>query len=154
MQLAHYLGLLHKSEANLADAFREVAESHAAEVDVFHICRMLAAECDEHAEQLEPFAIRYGEDAPTEPDRLHAELFSGTRDGPLGLLRDLHDLYLMATECDIAWTLVGQAAQGARDRELLEVVTGCETETSIQLKWLKTRMKQAAPQALVVSAAP
>jgi hypothetical protein len=51
----------------------------------------------------------------------------------------------------MAWTLLGQAAQGARDRELLEVVQGCEGETEIQLKWLRTRMKQAAPQALVVA---
>ena len=43
----------------------------------------------------------------------------------------------MATECDIAWTLVGQAAQGARDRELLDVVQRCEGETAIQLKWLQ-----------------
>jgi hypothetical protein len=50
------------------------------------------------------------------------------------VLRDLHDLYLMAAECDIVWTLVGQAAQGARDRELYEVVTTCEGETSIQLR--------------------
>jgi hypothetical protein len=56
----------------------------------------------------------------------------------------------MATECDIAWTLVGQAAQGARDAELFAVVEACEGETAGQLKWLKTRMKQAAPQALVV----
>ncbi len=38
-----------------------------------------------------------------------------------------------------------------RDRELLDVVQGCEGETAIQLKWLETRMKQAAPQALVVA---
>jgi hypothetical protein len=57
----------------------------------------------------------------------------------------------MATECDIAWTLVGQAAQGARDQELLDVVNACEGETSTQMLWLQTRMKQAAPQALVVS---
>jgi hypothetical protein len=47
--------------------------------------------------------------------------------------------------------LVGQAAQGLRDHDLLDVVRTCETETAIQLKWLRTRMKQAAPQALVVS---
>jgi hypothetical protein len=67
------------------------------------------------------------------------------------LLRDLQDLYLMATECDITWTMVGQAAQGARDTDLVEVVKACEGETATQLKWLKTRMKQAAPQALVVA---
>jgi hypothetical protein len=57
----------------------------------------------------------------------------------------------MACECDMAWTLVGQAARGVRDHELLEVVTACEGETEIQLKWLRTRMKEAAPQALVVA---
>jgi hypothetical protein len=58
----------------------------------------------------------------------------------------------MAAECDIAWTLMGQAAQGARDRELLAVVGDCEGETATQLAWLETRTKQAAPQVLVVAA--
>ncbi len=57
----------------------------------------------------------------------------------------------MAAECDISWTVVGQAAQGLRDDDLLQVVQQCEQETAIQLKWLRTRMKQAAPQALVVA---
>ena len=57
----------------------------------------------------------------------------------------------MASECDVTWTLVGQAAQGARDRELVEVVQSSEGETAIQLKWLHSRMKEAAPQALVVA---
>jgi hypothetical protein len=47
--------------------------------------------------------------------------------------------------------MIGQAAQGARDTELLDVVHRAEGETSIQVKWLRTRMKQAAPQALVVA---
>lgn len=151
MQLAHYLGLLHRAQEELAKAFREVGEGHRDEHDVFHQCQRLAKQCDAHAESLAPFARRYGEDAPDEPERLHSTLFEGTREGPLGLLRDLHDLYLMACECDITWTLVGQAAQGARDAELLEVVQTCEGETATQLKWLKSRMKEAAPQVLVVA---
>jgi hypothetical protein len=151
VHLAHYLGLLHRAELELAAAFREVGDAHRDEVDVHHLCGRLATQCDAHAERLEPFAARYGEDAPDEPARLHSELFKGPREGGLGLLRDLHDLYLMACECDVAWTLVGQAAQGARDRELFEVVEGCEGETATQLRWLLTRMKQAAPQALVVA---
>jgi hypothetical protein len=78
-------------------------------------------------------------------------LFGGPRTGPIALLQDLQDLYLMASECDIAWTILGQAAQGARDDELLAVVQRCEKETTIQLSWLRTRMKSAAPQALVVA---
>jgi hypothetical protein len=52
----------------------------------------------------------------------------------------------------MAWTLVGQAAQGARDTDLLDVVQTAEGETATQLKWLKSRLKEAAPQALVVAA--
>jgi hypothetical protein len=151
MHLAHYLGLLHRSEAELADAFRDLGDGHADEADVHHICMTLARECEKHAEKLKPFADRYGEEAENEPERLHSELFDGIRGGPLGLLRDLHDLYLMAAECDLAWTMVGQAAQGARDDDLVEVVNACEGETATQLQWIKTRMKQAAPQALVVA---
>ena len=151
MHIAHYLGLLHKAQVDLAQAFREVADGHAAEADVFHLCHKLARQCDAHAEQLHPFVERYGEEAPEEPDRLHSEIFHGSRSGGLGLLRDLQDLYLMAAECDIAWTLIGQAAQGLRDDDLLEVVTANEQETAVQLKWLRTRLKQAAPQALVVA---
>ena len=151
MQLPHYLGLLHRAEINLAAALGDVADGHRDEVDVHHLTRKLARQCDRHAELLGPFVERYGEDAPDEPDRLYSEIFRGTREGGLGLLRDLHDLYLMSTECDVAWTLVGQAAQGLRDLDLLEVVSSCEGQTAMQMRWLRTRMKQAAPQALVVA---
>jgi hypothetical protein len=151
MHLAHYLGLLHRSQDLLGDAFDDVGQAHRDEPDVYHTCRRLSGQCAEHARRLEPFARRYAEEATDEPERLHSELFSGTRTGGIGLLRDLHDLYLMATECDICWTVVAQAAQGARDEELLGVVRRCEGETTIQLQWLRTRMKQAATQALVVA---
>ncbi|GIF09276.1 hypothetical protein [Actinoplanes siamensis] len=150
MNLAHYLGLLHRAQMNLADAFRHVAAARQDEPDVKYLCEQQAKVCDGHADRLRPFAERYREQAEEEPDRLHSELFHGTRTGGLGLLRDLQDLYLMAVECDISWTVAGQAAQGARDGELLEVVTTCEGETAVQLQWLRTRMNQAAPQAFVV----
>jgi hypothetical protein len=150
MHLGNYLRLLHVAEENLSSAFREVAEGHADEADVRVIGARLAAQCESHAQRLEPFARRYSEESE-EPERLHSNLFGGVRGGGLGLLRDLHDLYLMASECDIVWTLVGQGAQGARDTQLLEVTHGCEPETATQMQWLRTRMKQAAPQALVVA---
>jgi hypothetical protein len=150
VNLAHYLGLLHRAELELAAAYRQVGAAHAAEVDVFHITGTLAGQCEQHAERLDEFVERYGE-ADDEPERLHADLFTGTRTGGLGLLRDLHDLYLMAAQCDMAWTLIGQAAQGARDQALLAVVTECESEAQTQMRWLRTRMKQAAPQVLVVT---
>ena len=98
---------------------------------------------------------RYGEqrhgDDVTEPDRLHADGVAEVRTGPVGLLRDLQDLYLLATLVDTTWTVVYQAAQGARDRELMEICQQCMGETTKQLKWLQTRMKISAPQALLVA---
>jgi hypothetical protein len=151
MLLAHYLGLLHRAELELAKAYREVADHHGDEPDIHSTCQYLAGQCDQHAEQLQPFVERYGETAEKEPERLHSELFRGSREGSFGMLRDLHDLYLMACESDISWTLIGQAAQGARDNDLFQTVSSCETETAKQLRWLTTRMKQAAPQVLLVA---
>lgn len=132
MRLPRYMKLLYDEQVELAQAFRRVAEAHEDEADVKRQCERLASQCNEHAQRLEPFV---GGGPEVEPD----------------LLADLHDLYKRAAHCDMAWTLAGQAAQGTRDRELLEVVQACEGETATQLKWLRTRLKQAAPQALVVA---
>jgi hypothetical protein len=148
VRLAHELGTLRRAERNLAGAFREVGRAHAAEVDVFHLAPTLAAQCDAHVERLAPFAARYGESDEEESDR---HLFTGSRDGDLGLLHDLKDLYVLASLCDITWTLVGQAARAAHDRELSEVVEGSAADTAQQLQWLRTRLQQAAPQTLVVA---
>ncbi len=152
MHLAHYLGRLHRSSDELARAFDEVADGHLVEIDVEHICRVLARQCRDHSARLTPFVDRYGEDAADEPERLHADLFGGSaREGALGLMLDLHDLYLLTCDCSMSWTMVGQAAQGARDDALLDVVQACEKETLVQMRWLRTRLKQAAPQTLVVT---
>ncbi|HXD28085.1 MAG TPA: hypothetical protein VN621_04930 [Arthrobacter sp.] len=152
MKLPIYLGLLHKSEQTLAASFRQVAEGHGAEPDVHFLCLSLADQCAKHEEALAPIVDRYGEvEAVDEPERLHADGLSETRSGPVGLLRDLQDLYLLASLVDITWTMVKQAAQGLRDKELLDVTSRSEGETKTQLAWLSTRMKQAAPQALIVA---
>jgi hypothetical protein len=45
--------------------------------------------------------------------------------------------------------IVRQGALATRDAELLEAVTAWSAETELQSKWLKTRIKAAAPQILV-----
>jgi hypothetical protein len=151
MHLSSYLGLLQTGCATLAHSYRQVAEGHADEADVKRICQQFAVQCDHHEEQLGPFTARYGSHPSGEPERLHADGLSETRSGGLGLLRDLHDLYMLASYLDMAWILVGQAAKGARDRELIETVGECAKETEAQRKWLTTRLKAAAPQALLVA---
>ena len=152
MNLKIYLGMLRKAEQTLSESFRQVAEGHGAEPDVHFLCHTLANQCEEHSRLLLPVVERYGEDrSDSEPDRLHAEGLATTRQGPVGLLRDLQDLYLLASFVDVTWTMVKQAGSALRDRELLEIVSRCDGETAVQLRWLQTRMKQAAPQALVVA---
>jgi hypothetical protein len=151
MYLGAYLGLLSHAETELARAFREVADRHGHEPDIFHLYHLFAKECDMHVERLQGAVDHYGEQSEDEPDRLHSDLFAGTREGGLALLRDLHDLYLMVNEVDITWTMIKQAAQGLGDRQLLHVVETCEGETTRQMNAIKTRMKQAAPQTLIVA---
>lgn len=151
MHLATYVGLQHAASKTLADSFRQVADGHADEPDVHLACHRLAQWCDRHVEKLMPIAERYGEQQEEEPERLHAEGLAETREGGVGLLRDLQDLFVLASFVQVTWTVLGQAAQGRRDRELLAVVASCDAETEQQLLWLKTRIKQAAPQALIAA---
>jgi hypothetical protein len=145
-----YLGLLSESESTLADSYRSIAEAHGDEPDVHFLCLSLAAQCDKHEKALAPIISRYGEvTEDDEPERLRAEGIGEARSGPLGLLRDLQDLYLLASLTDVTWTMVKQAGQALHDAELLKVVADCDKEIAVQLRWLQTRMKQAAPQALV-----
>jgi hypothetical protein len=58
---------------------------------------------------------------------------------------------VLATLVQTTWTVIVQGAQGLRDRELLEIAQAANAETSRQLTWLNTRMKEAAPQALIVA---
>jgi hypothetical protein len=52
---------------------------------------------------------------------------------------------------DIAWTIVGQAGQVARDPEVIDIVARGEGGIATQVRFLHTRLKQAAPQALLVA---
>jgi hypothetical protein len=154
-QLAIYVGMLHQAEQTLADSFRIVGTVHAAEADVHHTCDTLAKLSEEHVRLLEPIAQRYGEQTQgedvEEPARLHAEGVAEGRSGPVGLLRDLQDLYMLASLVQTTWTVVYQASQGLRDSELMQAAETANKSTSRQIAWLNTRMKVAAPQALLAA---
>jgi hypothetical protein len=150
--ISTYVGLADHSEQILADSLRAVADGHARQADVYHTCRMLAGWSDEHRQRLAPAVERYGEqDDLDEPERLRASGLAEVREGEVGLLRDLQDLHVLGSLVQTTWTVVAQAAQGMRDPELLEIAHTSNAETSRQLSWLNTRMKQAAPQALIVA---
>jgi hypothetical protein len=56
----------------------------------------------------------------------------------------------MAEEVNLLWITMGQVAQAVRDHDLLDEVSLLHKQTLTQIKWLKTRVREAAPQALLV----
>ncbi|GIL25838.1 hypothetical protein [Actinocatenispora comari] len=151
MHLCTYLILLAAAEQTLADSYVTVSQGHADEADVHYTCADFARQATAHVEALAPVTARYTDRREPEPERLRPDGLTTTRGGPVGLLRDLQDLYQLVSLVDITWALVGQAAAGARDRELIDTVAGCHGQTTAQHAWLRSRMRAAAPQTLLVA---
>jgi hypothetical protein len=152
--LATYVALAHHSEQTLADSLHTVGQGHSDHPDVLFTCQALAAMSRHHVDRLSPVAQRYGEQddgSVEEPERLHAAGVGEVRTGPVGLLRDLQDLHMLASLVQSTWTVIGQGAQGLRDDELLSISEDAAADTARQIAWFTTRMKVAAPQALIVS---
>ena len=161
--LGSLLEQLHDAELDLADDYVTVGERHAADQDVYHLCHSLARQCGQHAIRLEPVAERYGEHVDDDeggPDpwgvvldsmrHKASELLGRRPESGTLLLHDLRRLFLAAENVAVLWVMAGQAAQAKRDRELLQVVTECHTETDVQVKALMTHIKVSSPQALAV----
>jgi len=151
MHLATYIGIVHSAEKQLAKELRRIADKHSDEPDMEHMCKKLASWSESHEQGLRPFIGKYSEDrSSTEPERLES-LFNKSRTGSMGMLRDLHDLWLLTQEVIMCWKVIIQAAQGLRDEELVSKSKEFQEETNRQSTWLQTRIKQAAPQTLLVS---
>jgi len=149
--VAEYLGLLKEAEHEIAAAFKSVADHHGDEPDIFQICQKFSHVSNVHEQAIERFTDIYGEANDHEASRVKKSLFRGPRSGGFGLVRDLHDLFLLASEAHLGWMILLQAAQALRDKEFIAACTKLGGETEGQRSWLQTRIKQAAPQALLVS---
>lgn len=152
MHVGNYLGLLHSSEQQLADAFTTIADHHGDEPDIAQTCQLLSSWSREHVQALKPLIDRYSEQKSEEPERLSKTLFEEPRTGSLALLRDLHDLWLLANQVHLCSIVLSQAAKALRDKELEAACENLGGQTKRQIAWLLTRIKQAAPQSLVVAA--
>ena len=120
-----------KSESALAAELERVGEQHRADHDVFHMTRTLAKKSRARLAKLN------GDSAD-----------GGAGKGGESLLGDLRRLYLLASEASIDWTILGQAAQAARDTELIALVDECHSDELRTLRWTTTRIKETAPQVL------
>jgi hypothetical protein len=66
------------------------------------------------------------------------------------LLHDLRETYVSAHDAEIAWVMLRQAAKAARDTELVATAEEGLEEAERRWKWLRTKIKDASPQVLVV----
>ncbi len=62
MHIGNYLGLVHESEQQLTKAFKQVAEHHGDEPDIYQTCMLLSSWSEEHIKALQPFVNRYAEE--------------------------------------------------------------------------------------------
>lgn len=155
---------LYEAEEELADEYVKVGERLAAEHDVWYDCRQFAEQCHRHADTIRAFAGDRDEQLPPADDdtvgetttaalrHKLSELLGRRPESGLLLLHSLRQLNLQAQEVSCHWIVAGQLAQATRDHELLAAVDELHRETLTQIKWLKTQVKQASPQALVVGA--
>jgi hypothetical protein len=128
-----FLGMAFQGERHLAEAFKQVAQQHMAEPDIHATCRLMASWSREQAEGLKPFIAAYHKDRSKDPDGSVKNLFDGPRSGGLGLLRDLHDLWLAANEVHLDYEAVKQAAKALHDQPLAETCERHLNQTDRQL---------------------
>jgi len=139
-------------ERALADEYLALGERHADEHDVYHETHAFAERCTAHAAELAHHAARFAGEGEPLWQRLVEQPPPAPGAPPgLVLLRDLRTLVLAAEEVSITWVIAGQAAQALRDDGLLETVRKCHPETELQVKWLTSRIKVGAPQAVVTA---
>jgi len=150
MQVANYLGLIRRAETHLAEAFEKVGHEHALEIDVLQMCKLFASWSKDHAENIKLLIEKYGEKKDDEAKDLFAAVIE-TRMGALGMLRDLQGLWLMASEVEMCYIILNQAAQALGDKELEMSCRQFGTFTHRQKAWLLTKIKHSASQTLVVA---
>jgi ferredoxin-nitrate reductase len=149
-RVSDYLSLLKESNLVFRDAARQVAMDHSENAEVARGSEFMRRLADEAIGRLQPFLQRYGTVKNREPRKLHHALFSKRRFGDFGLLRELHDLFLLASEVYVVNSAVLDAAKELRDCDLVGFCLWMEEQCDRQKIWCMTQVKENAAQALVV----
>ncbi len=159
MKLGLAIRELHRSENDLAHELLQVSDRHKTDHEIFYVARDLARWSRGHVRDLAAIAGDYDVQLDSEPhdtaammSRLRekgAELVGRRGEPALLLLRDLREVHLKAAGVSLDWELLGQAAQGARQRQLLALTERCHPESLRQMRWANAMLKSTATQALV-----
>jgi anaerobic selenocysteine-containing dehydrogenase len=149
-RVSDYIGILLEANEEFAKACGSVMSHHPEEAEIQMGMTKLSEFSTEAIALLRPFTEKYGARDADASDDLRDTLFPAVRAGSFGVLRDLHSLYLMASQIHIALTIVMQASKELRDEQLLDVCMHLDEQNKRQLAWLLTQIEHRAPHTLVV----
>jgi hypothetical protein len=157
MKLELLVRELSRAEHHLYDGLHAIAARHKADSDIHHIALDLAGWSQDHLRQLS----EQGHDRKSHLSPLKWPVAVSTRiqewmseplrkrpEPALLLLADLRRIHLMAAGASLDWELLAQAAQAAKDTDLLELASRCHPETLRQMRWANAMLKELSPQVL------
>jgi hypothetical protein len=149
---------LHRSENHLVTVLLSMSDKHKVDHEVFHVCRDMAGWSRTHVAELARIGRDFGVDldpearddpGPLEVVRRRTSELLGRRQAPgLLLLADLRHLYKEASGTSVDWELLAQGAQGAKEKELLDLAERCHPQTLRQARWANSYLKVTSPQVL------
>ncbi|WP_065967868.1 hypothetical protein [Streptomyces sparsogenes] len=159
------LRALHHGESHLAGELTTAAERHRADHEVHHVATDLAQWSREHLRRLADTGRDHGLSLAGPPrdtaripapapgplsaiEEKAAETLGHQPEPGLLLLRDLRDLHLGAARNSLHWEMLAQAAQAARDGDLLALASACHPRALRQMRWTNTLIKTLSPQIL------
>ena len=151
MHLGTYLALTASAEQQLVTAFDQVAQTHHNEPDVYQTCGQLAGWSRENLAVMQPSAAFYEAPTSQEPERRASPLFEWPRSGSVELLRDLQNLWLLASQVHMTRLVLSKGAQALHDDALALACLARNGYTKRQLSWLLGQLKEFAPQTLAVA---
>jgi predicted RNA-binding Zn ribbon-like protein len=159
--LAAAIAELHDAELDLAGDLDAAAHKHALDADMLHHCTVLAGFARHRAAALrvhgEPYPASVGKESPgllasavDAVRELSAHVVGRREASAAVLLADLRDLHRAAAEIELGWWIVRQGALVHRDGDLYNLFETLHEEAWNTLRWLKTKVKETAPQVLAV----
>lgn len=158
MKLGMAIEELHRSENELYTVLLSMSDRHKVDQEVFHLTRDMASWSQRHVAELAQAGREFGLELDPEAagvsglvDRLQQKTseLTGRMSAPgLLLLADLRHLYREAAGTSLDWELLAQGAQGAKNKELLDLAERCHPQTLRVSRWANAKLKEASPQVL------
>jgi hypothetical protein len=150
---------LHRAETGLARDLLALADRHRADHEIFYVAGDIATWSQIHVRRLADIGSNYGvrlnptprwtrpQPLPAVARKVGAGLRHRSEPGLL-LLADLRHVHRTAAGVSLDWELLAQAAQGMKQRPLLELAQACHPQTLRQMRWANAQLKESSTQVI------